>query len=137
MIQIEFNGNTYKVTHKRQGIARPWDDTMEREHHRIFVQVDGTTQKVQFSYYCRQRDLDVSEQRFAVYCMLTDAMAFMEYRDAPLYEFAREFGYTDDDSQALRVYHGCRRNYEKSLVLGLSDSDIYKFANYLQEKYDF
>ena len=128
MTTIDFNGVSIKLTSKYQGIAYPWDGKYAKEHHRVFVTIDG--KRIQFEYYCNKHDMDERELINAFFCLLSDGVAYANAQDID--DFASEFGYTKI-TECVRAYKGCKSAYDKWQKFNL---DIYDALNFLQENYD-
>lgn len=133
---INYQGTDIKLTSKRQGTAYPWGDKYLRQHHRIFATIG--CKRIQFEYYCNEVTLKEDDLRFALYCFLSDGIAYNNAKDFE--DFCNEFGYDIynyngmTNAESMRVYKACGRNYDKWQEL--CNIDIYDIANWMQEEYE-
>ena len=126
--KINYKGTEIKLSSKRQGVAYPWGEKYQKEHHRIFVRVGDL--RTQFEFYCNTSEMKPQDLREAFYFFLGDGIAYKNANDID--DFQSEFGY-EDVSECKKVYEGCKRAWYKWEDFGI---DPYNLSNWMQEKYD-
>lgn len=129
---VEFNGKRYDISGKLIAQRTMWG--YPKWYHRITVK-DGEHTTV-FPFYTPDNVLNDYELRFSLYCLLSDAIAYRNAKDKN--DFAEEFGYEIPEpsepvnTELESAWKGCKSASKKCENF---DSDIYEFADYLQETY--
>lgn len=128
----------FKITAKLQGaeIDSAWGDNEPRNKYFVYVTNTETGAKTRFAFWDSLRNtesgvvLDGDELLTAFYFFVSDAMAGAE----SFHDFCSDFGYNEDSRNAEHVYKACKRSHASFIrVSGLDNSDMYDFANELQE----
>ena len=107
--------------------ARPWDNQIKQKHH-VSVVCDGN--QADFMYYCNDVKIDSDELKNALYCFLSDGIAYNN--SDGLKDFMEEFGY-EDEVKGGSIYNACKRAWDKWQPFGINSYDL---ANWMQEKFE-
>lgn len=128
----------FKITANLQGaeINKAFGDNEPRNKYFVYVTNTETSAKTRFTFWDSLQNtkngvvLNDNELLTAFYFFVSDAMAGAK----SFHDFCSDFGYNEDSRNAEHVYKACKRSYNAFIrVSGLYDSDMYDFANELQE----
>ena len=128
----------FKITANLQcaEINKALGDNEPRNKYFVYVTNTETSAKTRFTFWDSLQNtkngvvLNDNELLTAFYFFVSDSMAGAK----SFHDFCSDFGYNEDSRNAEHVYKACKRSYNAFIrVSGLDDSDMYDFANELQE----
>lgn len=126
---INYNGTEIILNGEYVGTATPWGNYTKQQH-KVTVWIGD--EHTEFDFYCNDYELDEDGLHEAFYFFLSDGIAYNNAKDID--DFASEFGYTKP-SECIKAYNGCKDAFEK--WKSITDIDIYKICNWMQDKYNF
>ena len=128
----------FKIVAKLQGaeISKAWNDNEPRNKYFVYVTNTDNGEKTRFTFWDSLYNtqcgvvLDGDGLLNAFYCFVSDALS----GSGSFSDFCSEFGYDEDSRSTECIYKACKRSHDSFCrVSGLDDSDMYDFANELQE----
>jgi len=137
---VEWNGHTFRLVLSTK--SEIYDAELHGNRMRYKIRVSneaGVTKIFEFTdsiqnFLDGKRTLDFKERVYALYCFISDAISYDEYKNID--SFAEAFGY-NKPSEAIKAFEGCRSAFWRMKDLGLHDNDLYEFNNHLQNTYEF
>jgi hypothetical protein len=125
---------SYKLVDVVNGFPFVEKDKSPRYHYKITVKRDSSRRM--FDYYSSindyqngKKELEENDLKFALECILSDAIAGLD----TFSNFCSEFGYDENSRNAEKVWKACKRSSAKLLSLGLLESQLYDYINEIRE----
>lgn len=124
---------SYSKEHSVDTVHNKFGEQQNRLQYKVSVRFNGNTNSFKFygsiNDFKSDKKMASKDLPFVLYCAVGDALSYLDYN---LDEFAESFGYKKP-SECIKAYKNCKKSLNKLKKLGISEDDLYKIAEWLQD----